>query len=142
MGNFYFPWGSQSRPDSWNYGYLVNLSLDEKIEFELIPYVQTVESVILRDKKEFEKEIEQYNDVIRDDQLLEQRFEKYITDNEYYLKTQVLPSFLQGKYMSIAARHGWLGKLYKGKALFSLKNKLTCESHYETLQHLFKILTK
>lgn len=142
LGNFYFPWGSQPRPDSWKYGYAVKLTLDVKIEFELIPYVQTAEAITLRDKTEFNKELEHYNHVLQDDIMLQNQFVKYISDNEYYFKSQLLPSFLKGKYLSAAARHGWLGKLYKGKDLYSIKNKLTCESHHEALQYLLTILTK
>lgn len=142
LGNFYFPWGSQPRPESWKYGYLVKLTLGDMIEFELLPYVQTAEAITLRDKRGFEKELEHYNLVIQDDILLEQTFKHYVQSIENKLKVQLLPSFLKGKYLSAAARQGWFGKLYKGKDLYSIKNKLTCESHYEALQYLFTILTK
>lgn len=141
LGNFYFPWNG-IRPDSWCYGYAVRLLLDEQIKFELIPYKQTAEAITLRDKAEFEEELVQYNLPIQSDQLLQQQFDKYVMDRANVLKTQLLPSFLTGKYFSAMARHGWLGELYKGKDLYSIKNKLTCESHYETLKQLFTLLAK
>ena len=142
LGNFYFPWGSQPRPDSWYYGYAVRLMLGEEIGYELIPYKQTVDGITLRDKAEFEKEIAQYSQHIQDDNLLQQKFDKYILNNEKSLKMGLLPSFMHRRLLAAMARRGWLGKLYKGKQTFALKNKLTCESHEETLQRLFTLLTK
>lgn len=142
LGNFYFPWGNSSRPESWQYGYAVQLLLDERIGFELIPYKQTADGVTLRDKQEFEKEIEIYNLAIQDDFLLQQKFDEYIIDNEVNIKMGLLPSFMQKRFIAALVRRGWLGALYKGKQVFALKNKLTCESHYETLQRLFTIMTK
>jgi len=42
LGNFYFPWGSQSRPDSWKYGYAVRLNLDHEISLKDIMLVGTI----------------------------------------------------------------------------------------------------
>lgn len=142
LGNFYFPWGSQSRPESWYYGYAVQLTLGEEISFELIPYKQTADGITLRNKAEFEKEIEQLNLPIQDDFLLQQKFDNFIIDNENSIKMSLLPSFMHSRYFSAFARRGWLGKLYKGKDVFALKNKLTCESHEETVRRLFELLAK
>lgn len=142
LGNFYFPWGSQSRPDSWHYGYAVQLTLGEEINYKLIPYKQIVDDITLRSKTEFEKEIEQYNRIVQDDYLLQQKFDEYIRDNENTLKMGLLPSFMHGRFCAAMACRGWLGKLYKGKQTFALKNKLTCESHEEILQRLFTLMTK
>ena len=141
LGNFYFPWGGK-RPSSWEYGYCVNLKLDEAIGFELIPYRQTLDAITIRDRVEFEKEIGTLNLVVHDDFLLRQKFNELIIDEENALKFQMLPSFLSGKYLSAAARHGLFGKLYQGKDVYSIKNKLSCESHCEKLLQLFSLLTK
>lgn len=142
LGNFYFPWGIHNMPPSWDYGYAVRLIIDDGISFELIPYNQTVKTVSIRDWNEFEKEIDIYNLAIKDDFLLQQKFDEYIISKEGALKTQLLPSFMRGKYISAIVRRGWLGKLYKGNDIYSTKNKLTCQSHHETIQRLFEILTK
>lgn len=141
LGNFYFPWG-QVRPESWNYGYAVQLILDKKIGYDLIPYKQTVDKITLRNRTEFDKEIELLNIPITNDFLLQQKFDEYILDNENAFKNQLLPSFLSGKYFSALVRRGLLGKLYRASTIYALKNKLTCESHYETIQRLFTIYTK
>lgn len=142
LGNFYFPWGSQVRPDSWHYGYAVQLVLSEDIGFELIPYRQTVDAITLRVRKEFENEIQLLNLPIQDDFLLQQKMDEFIIDRELLIKTGLFPSFLRHRLITALANRGRLGKLYKKNEVFSVKNRLTCESHYETLQRLFTILLK
>lgn len=142
LGNFYFPWGDQPRPESWEYGYAVQLILDKTIQYELIPYKQTIDAVIKVDELKFKKEIELLSLPINDDFLLEQKFDEYVINLEKSIKMTLLPSFIHNRLISAMARRGWLGKLYKGKELLILKNKLTCESHEEVMRRLFTILTK
>lgn len=142
LGNFYFPWGSQSRPDSWNYGYAVNIFIDEEIGFELIPYKQTTEGVALRDKYEFEKEIETLNYYIKDDNQLLFKFEDYVNDYKYRILMGLLPSFMRCRFIEAIVRRGWLGTLYYGLDRYNVRNKLICESHQELLQGVFTKMTK
>jgi len=137
LGNFYFPWGSQPRPDSWNYGYAVDLYLDDNIGFNLVPFKQTVDAITLRDKSSFENEISTLNQIIQDDLLLQKVFSDYILSNENHIKVGLLPSFLRTRIFSAMAQRGFLGKLYSGLTLYALKNRLSCESHLELLQNLF-----
>lgn len=139
LGNFYFPWGGPC-PESWNNGYAVKLNLDKLIGFQLIPYRQTKEGIVLRDINEFDKELALLNLPIADDFLLQQKFDEYIIKNEYGIKTEWLPSVLSNRLTKGLARRGYLGRIYKGSNLFSLKNNLSCESHYEKLLRLFEIL--
>ena len=142
LGNFYFPWDEvQIKHESWNYGYAVKLVLDEQINFEIIPYKQTSESVILRDLSVFNKEVDILNLPIQDDYLLQQKFDDFIIDHENAIKMDLLPTFMNHRLLAAFARRGWLGKLYKGKHVFLLKNKLTCESHHEIMKRLFTIMT-
>ena len=141
LGNFYFP-GGDKRPKSWQYGYAIRLNLANHICFDLIPYRQTSDSIMIRDNFSFKKEIELLNLPIADDYLLQQKFDEHLIDIENYLKSQLLPSFLKGKIFSKLSARGILGKLYYSHQIFNIKNKLTCESHYESLQRLFSILTE
>ena len=122
LGNFYFP-GEKNRPKSWQYGYAVKLLLDEQIDFEVIPYNQTADAITIRDNKEFNDEIKLFNLPISDDFLLQQKFDEHLINNESYLKMQLLPSFLRGKIFSKVIVYGMMGKLYKGKQLYNIKNK-------------------
>ena len=143
LGNFYFPErDGVSKPKSWGYGYAVLLTLDNAITFETIPYQQDVDGIKLRNKNEFEKEIELLNLPIADDYLLQQKFDERIIDNENQIKTHWLPSILRNRVVLALANRGYLGRLYKGNQVIVLKNLLTCESHFESLQRLFTILTK
>ena len=140
LGNFYFPWSVQSKLESWKFGYAVLLSMDKMIGFELIPYEQTEKSISLRKMDEFEKEIEQYNIPITNDVILQQLFDEYIIGIERSLEADLLPSFLRQRYMLALIKRGFFGKLYYGRAALKVKNKLTCESHYELLQRLSELL--
>lgn len=143
LGNFYFPLreGMVSRK-TWDYGYAVRLSLGESIDFELIPYKQGEEGISLIDKEDFNKEMDLLNLPVRDDFLLQEKFDEYLLGKEYELKAALLPSALQKGLLSAAIRRGMLGKIYSGDSLYSLKNRLSCESHHEALKRLFTILTK
>lgn len=140
LGNFYFPMGNELRPKSWQYGYAVQLMLNKKIDFELIPYKQTADGITLRNKDEFEREIGKYNQPLEDDSLLQQIFDEYIMQKGDALKMDFLPSFMRNRLSLALARRGYLGKIYKGKQLYAIKNKLCCESHNESLSQLFSIL--
>ena len=142
LGNFYFPWEGCNRPESWDYGFAVLLSLDERIDYELVPFKQTIDAITLCDNEAFEKEIGQLNISIQDDDLLCQKFNDFIIKNGNSIKMSLLPSFMHNRLFAAMARRGWLGNLYKGKQVYSLKNKLTCASHEECIQRLFEMMLK
>ena len=143
LGNFYFPpLEVLPKQDSWNYGYAVSLILDKNIKFQLIPYVQNLGSITLRDEKVFGKEIELLNLPIKDDYLLQQKYDEFIIEHEYIIKEQLLPTFLRGRFFSGLARRGLLGKMYRNRQVLALKNRINCESHHEMLMRLFTLLTK
>lgn len=141
LGNFFFP-GGEKCPESWKYGYAVQLCLSEQIGFEVIPYRQDENGVVEREKDEFLIELEKYSEPIAVDDLLKIKYDKYILENEFLIKSQLLPSFLNHRILVALANRGYMGKLYSGKQLYSLKNKITCESHYEKIKRLFELLIK
>lgn len=141
LGNFFFPGGDKC-PESWKYGYAVLLRLSEDICFELIPYMQDDKGVVLRDIFEFQQELEELSKPIVNEELLQEIFDRYVVENGYYIKTQLFPSFLNHRLVTALANRGFMGKLFSGKQLYSLKNKLTCESHYEKIRRLFELLAK
>lgn len=141
LGNFFFP-GSNHSPESWKYGYAVQLNLSEKIGFEMIPYEQNENGIVIRDEGVFQQEINKFSIPIGDDEILQELFDAYVLKNEYYIKTQFFPSFLNNRYIKALANRGFLGKLFSGDSLYSIKNKVTCESHYEKIRRLFELLTK
>lgn len=142
LGNFYFPGEKQSRPLSWFYGYAVQITLGDKIDHNIIPYKQTSQLISIRDVKEFENEMSLLNIPIHNDFLLQQKFDDLLIDKEYFLKLQLMPSFLRGKLFSRLIIRRMLGKLFFGKYKLSTKNNLICESHIESIVRLFEIITK
>ena len=143
LGNFYFAHRVSTRqPLSWEYGYAVNIIFDKDVEYEIIPYRQRVDGITIRDKDEFEKEIDMLNLPIPDDYLLQQKFDEYLLDMEYNLKVQMLPSVFNNRIGLGLARRQVFGNLYSTTQVYNLCNKLNCESHNEKIARLFEILAK
>ena len=142
LGNFYFPRRKQkSRNDLWDYGYAVMLTIDNEVSFELIPYTQDINGIKLCDTMEFNNEIERLNHIITNDDLLQQKFDEFVTKGETNIMLNFIPSFLRNRVFDAFVRKVLGGRIYKDKQLYSLKNLLTCESHHERIQKLFNKMT-
>ena len=64
LGNFYFSQRKlKHRNELWNYGYAVMLTLNKSIDFELIPYIQDIKGLVLRNTMEFNNEMERLNHI-------------------------------------------------------------------------------
>lgn len=142
LGNFYFPPLYGMQPSSWNKGYIVILTIDEGIGFEMIPYSQNADGIKLSDLDGFRKEIELLNIPISDDYLLQQKLDEYIIDKENEIKSSLLPSFMRKRFLFGLARRGLLGSIYKKRHVNAIMNTITCESHHEVMQRLFEIMSK
>lgn len=140
LGNFCFDSKTAKRNKLWEEGVLLKLSINDKIDFELIPYVQCGENPnveILKNKEEFNKKIKDLNIIINDKELLESRFIEQVKKerkgyisylepirNKYILKLQqkrLLPSFIRGKYKKL------------------ILNLIRCESHKDILEETLKL---
>lgn len=134
----FFP---QTNVRLWNYGYAVRLIFGNQITFELIPYIQNDEdlTIKLRDKEKFEEEINQLNEQIQDDYMLNNAFCQYVLSYEKSIKMELQP--FKSRILLKLLRCGFFGKLYNGTKLYSVKNKLSCESHYEKILTYFKLQT-
>ena len=143
LGNFYFPsLVESSKPQEWDFGYAVVLSLDTEIQFQIIPYKQDIEGILLCDKNKFDEEIKQLNSTIADDYLLQKKFDENVMNGKRGVELEMMPSFLHNRLFSALLRRGFWGDLYKGRHIYSMKNRMTCESHHEKLQRLFTLLLK
>jgi poly-gamma-glutamate synthesis protein (capsule biosynthesis protein) len=142
LGNFIFD-SKSPKKDSWYEGIAVNLSIDIeniKINFEVIPYMQFYKHIgvkLLKDQSNFQRKFNEFNKIIQDDNLLEERFNYFVNrqvsqmyrgflepiSNRLLIKLQkigILPSFL-----SCSKRRLYL-------------NLIRCESHHEAI---IKLLT-
>lgn len=134
----FFP---QTNVRLWNYGYAVRLIFGNQITIELIPYIQNDEdlTIKLRDKEKFEEEINQLNEQIQDDYMLNNAFCQYVLSSEKSIKMELQP--FKSRILLKLLRRGFFGNLYNGTKLYSVKNKLSCESHYEKILTYFKLQT-
>lgn len=141
LGNFCFDSFKKQPVSPWNYGYAIVLKLNYNINFDLIPYKQCAERpcIELCEYYEFEKELKVLNEIIADDKLLNIAFQKHIFSRKIELLGSLLPF---GRYFMALYRRGILGSLYNRRNLLKVKNYIECESHYEALSTLVKLLSK
>jgi len=140
LGNFCFPRANYT--DSfWNYGYLVTLKIDDKIDFEITPYKQCngfigVKLLTTTEKETFDEDIEKINHVIEHPQLLSAEYEKLARSSD--------------------ARYDWLfqpvtNRLYKAiscllhlpnptsmKKIDEILSLINCESHRDRFVYYLK----
>lgn len=132
LGNFGFDIkGSPSK--IWTEGYMVEISLEDNIEFKTYPYRQYGESttIELLNEDTFNKKIEELNNIIADPQLLKQICEKYYseTDMSYFLQP------IRNRYILAAQNRGLLPSFITKKWALLLLNIVRCESHRDRLIH-------
>lgn len=138
LGNFCFDWeGKQNSP--WNYGFMVELHLDKKIEFVLHPYEQCNQTpnVHLLDenqKKHFEEEIIRLNAIIASTQTLKERHEKWIEEAQKEWLISISP--FNNRYIKALMRRNLFPLCLSKKKLVALLNKVACEAHRDKLTYI------
>ena len=138
LGNFCFDWDGR-RNCMWNKGFAVVLSLGQKVDYEIYPYLQCGKNpgIIMQDKVCYGDAIRELNKIIADDGLLEEKFTEFANKKKrdfFY----ILSPF-DNRYIAALNRRGILKFLYRGKKLYAVKNLIWCESHRDVLM---KILDK
>lgn len=135
LGNFCFDWNGR-RNMMWNEGYMVKLTLDETVNFEIIPYIQCDEEPaigIMRDEKrdKFDERIAELNQIIVDDDALEKSYDDFVQKRK---STIILPftAYLTS-YARRAAGHNILPCLIPKSKLVGQINFIECESHRDVL---------
>lgn len=137
LGNFCFDSETKNQNKLWEQGFLLNLSLNEKINFELIPYVQCGKNPsveLIKNREEFDNKIEELNIIIESTKLLNENFNRQVEREKhgyllflqsykcrYLLALQsrkLLPSFVNKKYMRL------------------LLNLMRCESHRDIIEKI------
>ncbi len=150
LGNFSFDENGM-RHDIWNEGYLVSLTFDKKISFDLIPYIQNDEQMGIlmmegKNEEKFEKHIKQLNAIIANPKLLqeswnsmgEQRREEYLNPLRPYrypwlvklVKHHLLPKKLMAKMLP--------EYMTEERRLF-MKSCIQCESHRDIMNKLLEL---
>ena len=140
LGNFIYDWPGKVNT-SWNKGFVVRLKISDIIDFEIIPLKQCNEQpgvfhLSIKEKFEFEKEIDTLNTIIADDSRLESEFAKYCASVYPMYDAFIEPYF--GKWITAFQKRGLLPKLMTRHKRLLLLNITRCESHREVLHRLLK----
>ena len=132
LGNFCFDWGNKFE-GKWNEGYAVQLFFNKSITFNIIPYKQCEDGpmVKLLPSDFYDKAIQKLNEIIQNDKLLEENYLQFIESRKNMILLGILP--VHNKYLKALFKRGIISLPYKEKDLIIIKNKLCCESHYESL---------
>lgn len=135
LGNFFFE-SHYKVNGKWTKGLLLKLDIrKEKTDFELIPYKQCDEDIIVKveDYTGVEDKINQLNDVIQDDKKLEDAFEQLV--NSSRLLAPFLP-FGNRILRALYYRH-ILSPLISKSNKAIIENAMSCETHRELLLKYF-----
>lgn len=135
LGNFCFDWKAK-RDSTWNVGYMVSLTLDTQIGFELIPYIQCKEepAVVLMDgdrKARFFEEIGNLNAIIADDALLREHYDAFCKRRKPAIISPFTPYLTS--YVRIAAGRHYIPYLIPDNKICAQINFIECESHRDVL---------
>lgn len=130
LGNFCFDFHNKKN-ESWNEGYLVQLSFDEKMGFEIIPYYQcngdaTIELMNEKQKITLLEKVNELNAIIDDDERLEEEYRKFSETFFRSIRMSLTPYTNQFLY-SLCLRHLIPGFITKKRKLILL-DYVNCES--------------
>lgn len=139
LGNFCFDKpGYRDKP--WNEGFFVLLSIGDKIEYEIVPYVQcnqtpTVAIMKGGDREQFNSSMDAINKIIADDVKLKEQFDSFCLKRKHAVMITFSPwrwRFLRG-----LAKIGILPYMLTSQKISCIQDYISCESQRElTLQIL------
>lgn len=133
LGNFCFDRLNDTLPETWNYGYIVVLSIEgESLNFSVIPYEQCLNNHIvhfIEDKTEFEENIKYLNHILID----ENSHTEYLHD--FYKSQPVI-----GITVPYLGGHWWRLRKYVKNHIhpmwyYDFRDFVLCESHHERLSY-------
>lgn len=135
LGNFIFDYKKKYQKGKWTQGYAVILKIDEKIDFELVPYNQGREENHLislmdtKEKEKFNEEIKILNNIIVNDELFFNEWEKYIQTQKLFYNSSLI---IQNDYLRAVINKKLFPLLpYSKKHKRLLLNLMRCETHRE-----------
>lgn len=142
LGNFLFD--TNKKMKYWNQGYMLQLIIDgEKLNYKIVPYTQHVDNpgiIKLKgdDKKEFFKNMDKVNSLLKNDELWMQEWYDWCRKNDSsYMVKSYLPIKFRG--VGLLTKNINLSKILTSKGTIPLKlNMIQCESHREVLTTILK----
>lgn len=138
LGNLCFDTYPVRDHTSWNYGYMVALTLGRSIDFKLIPYHQmgTSSTIELQTDGTFDKALQDLNATIANDKLLKKAQDEYYASCEKFEQLCLEP--YRGRFMEKLFDLGLLPGMIKGKKAAFILNHVDCESHRDKLIYALK----
>lgn len=139
LGNFLFD-NPGSRHCIWNEGYMVQIKFDEEISFDLHPYTQCNENPTVcpmneEQKKSFNDKINKLNRIIASPQKLNNSLDSYSIRMRKFILSSFTP--WTNRLLLAAFIRGLLPSFLSSKRMLTIKNRISCESHYDlTMQEL------
>ena len=138
LGNFCFDEGIQD--NFWNYGYMVNIRFYEReISIELIPYKQcngdTRIALLSDDERQiFDKKIVDLNNLIADNNLLNESFEKMCGGRDRWINS-IFNSY-HNRYLNAAANRNFIKRPASKREMLTIYNYIICESHRDIVLNI------
>jgi poly-gamma-glutamate capsule biosynthesis protein CapA/YwtB (metallophosphatase superfamily) len=143
LGNFIFPPLSK-QPPTWHIGFAVRFIIEnERMSFEIVPYIQSDYRVGVRLLNEgehlvFSKQLGKRNEIIANSSLLHEEYHNYcITQHKTY------QSFMEpyaNKYLLELFQRNLLPSLISKNRYALLLNLIRCETHRDILVHVIREL--
>lgn len=141
LGNFCFDTVPIEINSTWNYGYMLKLTLGEDVEYKLLPYYQCGENSrvnLLQNRKEFDIQISKLNEVIANPEKLRKCANEYYSSTSEYMLNAYQP--YENRVMNKLFQMHLLPSLVPVKKLVKLYNYVNCESHRD--KQLFALKKK
>ena len=143
LGNFCFDSADdiRYRHETYNYAYMVKLTMSDTIGFELIPYEQCYKhpGVYLIDgkmKDKFIKDIEKLNVIISDDEQLNASFAKMAKQKRDFIFRGFRP--YTSRIANALYYRGLLPSFINDERLTTITAIIECEAHNDVLMHNLK----
>lgn len=149
LGNFFFDWPGQDT--DWNEGYMVKLTFDKKISFELIPYIQNkealgIQTMIDSEKDKFFATINELNAIITDPNQLQSHFASWVErkKNEFVQILQPetgknIKRLERWHLLPDSRRTNWIPEYMTEGRRKLLKSLFQCESHQDVMNEILKL---
>lgn len=138
LGNFCFEALSKVG-DFWFEGFMIKLDFSDKINYELIPYIQCKEEAsvkLLGDRTIFNQSLSLLNQILEDDNLLESKLRDFYLKGSSSVKGILEP--YRGRILNAAYYRGLLPSLLSNSKLIRLDNLIQCESHLDKLRMIIR----
>lgn len=139
LGNFVFD-HDLYRDEAWCQGFLATLAFSpgQPVTLDILPYKQgekddpTVRALIPEERAEFDARISELNEVIRNDDLLERRWQQLLKQQRHYYRNI---SLISSPLLRKAVSKGWVKSSWFTSPQHTtfLLNMVRCETHRDIL---------